>query len=381
MPMSGFLSAQSVWQFTTASGDKVAASWSGISANGAFADPALSGMTVGDLVAMESQRTVNGATTAVQIDLAGSGRLLVRDPEIVDEQILFQSESGLAAIPLESAKAIRWDISPGVDRLLVDPPADQDLVVVRVGEKTSRLPGIIEGIEAGKLTLNFKGQSRKIDLSKVVVAMFADLQLQPPGGTLATVRMIDGSMLVGAIASADERSLTMKLHGNSDVSIPETSLASIAFQSDRVRYLSDLEPMSAEVATQFTIQRSWQRDRSVTGEPLTLNGPENTSQAFKKGIGTQSWSRIVFANDKSFDRFQAVAGIDIDTNGRGDCLMTVRGDGIVLWSARVRGGEPGIEIDVSVEDIDAIELLVEPGEQFDLADHADWAEARFLKTD
>jgi hypothetical protein len=61
--------------------------------------------------------------------------------------------------------------------------------------------------------------------------------------------------------------------------------------------------------------------------------------------------------------------------------MRVEGDGITLWSQRIRGGEPSVEIDVDISGISQVALVVDPGEQFDLADHADWARARFLKTE
>ena len=102
---------------------------------------------------------------------------------------------------------------------------------------------------------------------------------------------------------------------------------------------------------------------------------------FNSGIGIQSYSRLAFSNESGFTRFLATVGIDAETEGRGDCVMRVEGDGISLWSARVRGGEVAVDVDVSIEGISEVVLIVEPGEQFDLADHADWAKARFLKSE
>ena len=94
----------------------------------------------------------------------------------------------------------------------------------------------------------------------------------------------------------------------------------------------------------------------------------------------QASSRLVFANEAGFDRFSAVAGIAAETKGRGDCQMIVRGDGIELWSKRVTGGGGPLEIDVDIEGIKEVALVVSPGAEFDLGDHANWGEARFLKT-
>ena len=40
-----------------------------------------------------------------------------------------------------------------------------------------------------------------------------------------------------------------------------------------------------------------------------------------------------------------------------------------------------MEVDVDVSGMDAIALVVDPGEEFDLGDHVDWANARFVKTE
>ena len=55
-------------------------------------------------------------------------------------------------------------------------------------------------------------------------------------------------------------------------------------------------------------------------------------------------------------------------------------DGITLWSKRVTAKEDPVEVDVDISAMDAIALVVDPGEEFDLGDHVDWANARFVKS-
>jgi len=94
----------------------------------------------------------------------------------------------------------------------------------------------------------------------------------------------------------------------------------------------------------------------------------------------QSFSQLSFSNSNEFDRFKSFVGIDAETQGRGDCQMVVRGDGIELWSKRIKAAEEPQQVDVDISGIKEISLIVYPGEDFDLGDHADWGEARFLKT-
>ena len=94
----------------------------------------------------------------------------------------------------------------------------------------------------------------------------------------------------------------------------------------------------------------------------------------------QSWSRIEFANEKQFTRFQATVGIDAETRGRGDCNLEIVSDGITPWSKRISALEDPVEVDIDISGMEAIALVVDPGEEFDLGDHVDWANARFVKT-
>ena len=142
-------------------------------------------------------------------------------------------------------------------------------------------------------------------------------------------------------------------------------------------YLSDLTPSSQEQQTRFAAARLWRNDKSLLGNPLRLKY-KSTGKVltFEKGLGTRSYTQLVYDNDR-FDQFRAIVGIDLETAGRGDCEMVVEGDGIQLWSKRVRAEDDPESIVVDIDGISKVSLIVREGEYFDLADHANWADARF----
>ena len=115
--------------------------------------------------------------------------------------------------------------------------------------------------------------------------------------------------------------------------------------------------------------------------PLTISADSGGNPlVFNKGLGTQAFCRLEFANTNDFDRLSSIVGIDVETDGRGDCQVVVRGDGIELWSQRVRAADAPHNLDIDITGIKKITLLVYPGEEFDLGDHVDWCDVRFLKT-
>ena len=269
-----------------------------------------------------------------------------------------------------------------VTQLIENPSVDSDAVVVRRGDQLRGVEGVVEGLSDQHVTLRFKGASRKIGLAKVAAIVMADLQLEMPDNQPAVnVVLARGGSIRGRLNRWSEGQAFLAVGADKEIVIPESSIAKMSIDNERLVYLSDLQPVSVQQRAMFTTDRPWRQDCSVEGNPLTLYDPEQREKStFNKGIGTHSWSSLVFANERSLDRFIATVGIDAETKGRGDCRMIVRGDGIELWSARVTGRSGPQVVDVSVRGIDAVELEVVPGEEFDLADHADWCDARFIKS-
>jgi hypothetical protein len=148
----------------------------------------------------------------------------------------------------------------------------------------------------------------------------------------------------------------------------------VVVRSSRVVYLSDLKPAGFKQQAFVTLLRPWQRDKSVTGKPLTL-----ASKSFDKGIGLHSQAELTFDIPGEYDVLAATIGIDADAAGKGDCVFEVLVDGQRLFSERVRGSDPPKDIQIPVARGKQVSLVVLPGVDLDLADHADWADVRLLK--
>jgi hypothetical protein len=119
----------------------------------------------------------------------------------------------------------------------------------------------------------------------------------------------------------------------------------------------------------------------VLGNSLSLRKSQRRDAiVFAKGLGMHSFARADYANEGGYDRFMATVGIDSETQGYGDCQMIVQGDDAELWTGRVRAGDDPLEIDIDISRVRRISLIVEPGAQLDMADHADWCNARLVKT-
>jgi small nuclear ribonucleoprotein (snRNP)-like protein len=339
------------------------------------------GLTIDEVVSVESDLPIDKREVYdVALQMIDGGRLIVRNPEVDGETVAFRSGAGLAELPLQMLRAIIWQSSDQIQARVKTPSKDRDAVLVQTDAGERGVEGIVEFLDRERLQINYQGQSRTIGLSKIKAIIMADVGLERPRGLMASIRLKDGSTVEGVIQSLLESQLNVQLSGNTVIALDASLVVGFSIQSDRLVYLSDLEPVDVQQKTEFAVERPWRADRSVGNNPLAIRyGKSERVGRFNKGLGTQAFTQLVFEND-GYDRFRAVVGIDAETDGRGDCQMVVRGDGIELWTQRIQGSGNPVPIDVDIRGMERISLVVYPGNDFDLADHADWANARFVRS-
>lgn len=311
---------------------------------------------------------------------------LVNGSQLRSDRIRLEAETleirtifGNQRIPLKLLRGVIWKSSPAVEQLLSQPETASDSAVVQTEEGDRTIQGMVEGISGEQLSIQFQNQSRKISLSRLQAIVMADLGWELSGDGIAVVKLVDGSIGCGKPLAVEEGTLLLEIDPGVRWSIPWNQVGEISLRSDRLVFLSDLEPVSVQQQTLFVLQRTWQRDRSILGNRLVLRTPQQELVEFNRGLGTQAYTRLDFANQNDYRRLLATVGIAAESNGQGDCQMVVQGDGQELWSGRLRGSDPPQEIDVDITGKGTVSLIVHPGEEYDLADHANWCDARFVK--
>ncbi|WP_434362314.1 NPCBM/NEW2 domain-containing protein [Parasalinivibrio latis] len=103
---------------------------------------------------------------------------------------------------------------------------------------------------------------------------------------------------------------------------------------------------------------------------------------YEKGLGTHSVSSITYNIDGlSFRYFEAVIGIDDSAGNQGSVVFNVVVDGTRLYRSQVlRGTHQGVPISVPLSsDSRQVVLEVENAQDGGGFDHADWANARFVR--
>lgn len=191
----------------------------------------------------------------------------------------------------------------------------------------------------------------------------------------AAVLTVRGDRFTASLISADRQRLRVDAGPLGPLILPWALVRMIELKSPRLVYLSDLEPTEA-------IQRSlpgsrWRtrRDLNVTGSAIRLAG-----RTYARGLGVHAYSALSYNLARGYERFLATAGIDDAVAPHGSVIFRVKIDGRVAFETpMLRGGDAPAVISVDVRGGDVLTLECDVGDELDLSDHADWADARLLR--
>ncbi|UKS27834.1 discoidin domain-containing protein [Paenibacillus sp. HWE-109] len=145
--------------------------------------------------------------------------------------------------------------------------------------------------------------------------------------------------------------------------------------SDVPTYASDMNWVSAT-----TGWGSVRKDSSVQDNVLTLFDGMG-SKSYTKGIGTHAYSEIVYdIANKGFEKFEAVVGVDQEST-EGKVGFQVWADGQQLFDSDKMGIRTAAKkVSVNIAAKRELKLIVTDGGNGNSSDHADWADAKFIKS-
>lgn len=250
----------------------------------------------------------------------------------------------------------------------------KDVLITRSSHKPRALRGRMTFLDRTQGGFVFGDRERTFQLDTLYGIVLAK-GTGPPDDDDCLVELTDGDSLPGRLAASDAQALGLNLGQGQTVTFPVDQVRRIAQRSARVVYLSDLTPTSQQIQGQIHDPWPIRLDRSVSNQPIRLNG-----RTFDKGIGVHARTELVYTLNGAFEQFCATIGIDDAVRPRGQVIFQVLGDGQPIFdSGPVDGYQPPRDLCVDVAAVGQLTLLVDYGPQADLADHADWADARLIK--
>lgn len=280
-----------------------------------------------------------------------------------DHELTVTGVLGTLVMPLTAVRG--W----GTGTALPGTDGKEDQVLLDSG----LLSGRIEGLVAGKLLLRsaLDPQPLQLALDQVRGVRLAVATRNAKGVRLA-VSFDELHPPLRVMPSADGFSLS---------AVPQVVLGKglspvrLRIEGGRRMYLSELDPAIVEETGAFGVVWPFQRDRNLDSSPLRLGGVR-----YERGLAVHSQAHLGWKLDGQYSRLRALSGIADLVGDQGDCAASISLDGKVLWSRdSVRGAEKPQPIDLDLTGVKQLELRVEYGARYDIADHFVLADAYLIK--
>lgn len=317
-----------------------------------------------------------------RLHLLGGGTMPAKSISLGNETFhVRRLDGGDWQVPMRFVRAVRLptgkEESPDADRQFAETLESDlrgDRALARAGGKIRAVRCGVVALDNRRLTVEYGGEQRSIPRNRLVGIVLAATTRPPDRTGHCRITTRHGSTLWGRVTKLENGTLHLEAFPNHQVQIPWNRIVSLEVRSERMVYVSDLDPVSVQQGAIVTHPWSYQRDRNVLGGPLRLADTE-----YARGLGTHAPCRLTYSIRRNYTTLAALIGIDDSTGEKGDCLFRVFGDGQKLFEKRIRGTDPPHEIQVDISNHDRITLAVAPGEDLDLADNANWCEARFIR--
>jgi len=266
-------------------------------------------------------------------------------------------------------------------------PVVTDIVsVLRKNGGIDSVAGILRDVQSDVLKFDFEGDTIDVKRTKVVGISYyrpQAAQLPAPRGTLA---LRQGGQLRIDQVSIDGDRLRVRTVAQANLLLPMPLVDHLDLASLSLTYLSALEPESREwtpliriPAIQAPLERWYEPSRDVRpdGSPLVLRVASD-EQAFARGLSLTSRTQLIYRLAGQYRRFACLAGIDPEA-GPGKVQLTVLADDGIRFQQSIEAGLDAVSIDIDLTGVNRLTLLVDYGDQSDVADHLILGDARLVK--
>lgn len=334
---------------------------------------------------IETAKAVEGPPLrSTRLYLRDQSMLIVRSLRVATGQVTFDwaygknvtlpidQVAGVLLAPLGADEDGQARPEPAFAEALARRIMPSDRLFAFTDEGITTVDGLLDGVTAEQVAFVWNDQRRTIGRERVYGLTLARAGKPTDHTGQMLIYLSDGSMLWGRAEAIDPDRVVIQ-SSQATWALRWADVARIDIQSDRMRFLSEMDPAQVNIESLF-VGGALERDRNFMRRPIELAGRQ-----YEKGLGMHSPVSVTYDLDGRFDWLVATIGIDDQTDGRGDCLFKVEVDGQVRLSQRMTGSDKPHYVRVNVSGARQLRLVVEAGADYDLADHANWADARLIR--
>jgi hypothetical protein len=333
---------------------------------------------------------------ATWIELVDGSRLAASDVSIEDAEATIRIDEKKVRLPTSAIRCVEMQAStePVAKRFaeLRATKTTDDRLIVRRNENTiDSIEGTVRRVTPDTIEFKLDGEIVKVKRPKVFGFVLFRPTDRKPDEVVALVDESSKARWAAARLQLEKDGLRIVTAGGVEVTRPWSSIARLDYSAGKLLFLSDLEPETVEwtplvsstaVPADLASYFRPRRDRSIQGGALQLAKSENGRrrvQAFEKGVSMVSRTRIVYRLPSEFRSFTAVAGIDARMKGAGGVRLEILADDKKLLDKTIRGRDEPLAINLDVRGAGRLTIVVDFGDDGDVADHFNLCDARLAR--
>lgn len=258
-----------------------------------------------------------------------------------------------------------------------------DVVVIRRQESLDFLEGALANVSDDVVLFDLDGETIEANRQRLDgLLYYHPLARQLPPRVCQLID-VTGARWMAQSFELDGANIRWTTPTGVSVTVPMDRIKKLDFSSGNTVWLSDLEPESVQRRSfvesrlpQESLDRLFgpRRDQSFSGGPMSLDGV-----AYSRGLALTSRTEITFRLADDFRFFHAMAGIDDAVRDAGHVELVISGDGRELFNRAVSGRDKAFPIELDISGIRRLKILVDFGDQMDIADHLNLGDARLIR--
>lgn len=203
-----------------------------------------------------------------------------------------------------------------------------------------------------------------------------------PQNFFAYVRLMDGTEISGTIIKIENGTVQIKplVEFANEVNLPMTEVQEMGFRNGKMENLSDKTPLKAEEHPFFSkMVYKWQQDRMAVSNagvypPLKMDGKQ-----YQKGIGVHAYSKLEYDLKGQYANLIGVVGVDDSGNQYSNFVAIIMVDGKEVFKQAIKWGDKPVPFNITLNNSDKLELIIDFGENLDVGDRADWGGMMLIK--
>lgn len=266
-----------------------------------------------------------------------------------------------------------------LDTLLIDSPkADVIRVQSREGNAIEAYEGVILGVNDAGNRLQFKARGldtvSNLDIARLRAMLFQRASTGVNDKAVARIQDSFGNIFTATQYSWGDNWCDVRLQSGQQLKLLRSTITRFDLTPGKMVYLSDLDPVKVEETPILSELFHYRRDKNLEGGQLSVG-----RRVYPKGLALHS--RTVLEYDVTgYSSFRAVLGLDDAMAGSAHAVVRVEGDDKELLNTVIssRENKPQ-DLLLNIKGVQKLRLIVDYGEDLDLGDHINFADARLIR--